>query len=194
MSRMYEWYSFLEAADEWFITYSLPPPLRDVKFFAIGHTVELYLKAAYTKITGDIDRAISFGHKVKAIWDACKGKDPAFMPQYEIRNDIYNRDLLPSPYEGLNEEERLHLGNNFELYMIAKYLPELKYLGAPPKKMKTEDGLYVIYHNGYWIYFLKEMRRYLGHPGEGRKDTISFHIKHSTMPPETVRFLKRLYT
>ena len=191
---MYEWHSFLIAADEWFITYSLPPVLRSVKFFAIGHTVELYLKAANTKITGDIDRAMKRGHNLKAIWDDCKAKDSAFMPQYEIRDDIYNRDLLLSPYEGLNAEDTLHLGNNYELYIIAKYLPDLKYLGAPPKTMKGEAGLYLIYPNTYWINFLKEMRRYLGHPEEGRRDTILFHIEHSTMPPETVHFLKMLYT
>ena len=190
---MYDWHSFLWAADEWFITYSLPPMLMHVKFFAIGHTVELYLKAAYTKITGDIDRAIGFGHEVKTIWDECKAKDPAFMPQYEIRDDIYNKDLVPSPYKGLNKEDILHLGNNYELYIIAKYLPDLKYLGAPLKTMKGDSGLYLIYHNTYWIDFLKEMRRYLGHPEENRMDIISFHIDNSTMPPETVRFLKMLY-
>jgi hypothetical protein len=191
---MYEWHSFLWAADEWFITYSLPPVLIHVKFFAIGHTVELYLKAANTKITGDIDRAIRFGHQVKAIWDDCKAKDSAFMEEYEIRDDIYDRDLLTRPYEGLNEENRIHLGNNYELYIIAKYLPDLKYLGAPPKTMKGQAGLALIYPNTYWIGFLKDMRRYLGHPEEGRMDIISFHIDNSTMPPETVHFLKMLYT
>lgn len=191
---MYEWHSFLQAADEWFIIYSLPPRIMGVKFFAIGHTVELYLKAANTKITGDIERAIRFRHQIKAIWDDCKAKDSAFMPQYEIRNDIYNRDLLPSPFEGLNEEDTIHLGNNFELYIIAKYLPDLKYLGAPPKIMKGQAGLYLLYSNTYWIDFLKEMRRYLGHPEKNRRDVISFHIEHSTMPPETVYFLKMLYT
>jgi hypothetical protein len=194
MSRMYDWHSFLQAADEWFIIYSLPPPLRHVKLFAIGHTVELYLKAANTKITDDIKGAMNFRHNLKAIWDDCKAKDSAFMPQYEIRDDIYNRDLLPSPFEGLNEEETLHFGNNYELYIIVKYLPHLKYLGAPPTKMKTEGGLYFQYHNRYWIDFLKEMRRYLGHPREGRRDIISFHIDHSSMAPEAVRFLKMLYT
>jgi hypothetical protein len=191
---MYEWHSFLIAADEWFITYSLPPILINVKFFAIGHTVELYLKAANTKITGDIDRAIRFGHQVKAIWDDCKAKDSAFMPRYEIRDDIYNRDLLPRSVEGLNEEDRIHLANNYELYIIAKFLPDLKYLGAPLKTMKGEAGLHLIYPNTYWIDFLKDMRRYLGHPDKSRRDTISFHIDRSTMPPETVWFLKKLYT
>jgi hypothetical protein len=144
---MYDWHSFLWAADEWFIIYSLPPMLMKVKFFAIGHTVELYLKAANTKITGDIERAMKFGHNLKAIWDDCKAKDSAFMPQYKIRNDIYNRDLLLSPFEGLNAEDTIHLGNNYELYIIAKHLPDLKYLGAPLKTVKGDSGLYLIYRN-----------------------------------------------
>lgn len=165
-----------------------------VKFFAIGHTVELYLKAANTKITGDIERAIRFGHQIKAIWDDCKVNDSAFMPKYEIRDDIYNMDLQNRPYERLNQEDGIHLGNNYELYIIAKYLPDLKYLGAPLKTMKGAAGLGLIFPNDYWIDFLKDMRRYLGHPEEGKMDKISYHIDRSPMPPETVDFLKSLYT
>jgi hypothetical protein len=191
---MYEWHSFLQAADEWFITYSLPPMLMKVKFFAIGHTVELYLKAANTKITGDIERAMKFGHNLKAIWDDCKAKDSAFMPKYEIRDDMYNRDLLLSPFEGLNKEDTIHLGNNYELYIIAKHLPDLKYLGAPLKTMKGTAGLYLLYPNHFWTFFLKDIRRYLGHPRKGTRDIISYHIDRSALPPKTVQYLRELYT
>lgn len=190
---MHEWHSFLTAADEWFITYSLPPVLMNVKLFTIGHTVELYLKAAITKITGDIERAINFGHQVKRIWDDCKAKDSGFMPRYEIRDDIYRIDLLNRPYEGLSKEDIIHLGNNYELYVIAKHLPDLKYLGAPLKTMKGTAGLYLIHPHDYWIHFLKDIRHYLGHPAKGRRDIISFHMARSNMPPETVQFLQGLY-
>jgi hypothetical protein len=82
---VYEWDCFLDVADQWFVAYSVPPYDTAVKLFMIGHAVELYLKAANTKITDDIKRAIGFKHRVKQIWSDCKSHDPTFMPNYEIR-------------------------------------------------------------------------------------------------------------
>ena len=109
---MHEWHSFLEAADEWFITYSLPPPLTCVKLFAVGHTVELYLKAANTKFTKDINSAINFGHNIKSIWNDCK-RDSKFMPSFEIRDSVFNRDfLLVKEVKSLDKDDRLHFFDN----------------------------------------------------------------------------------
>ena len=91
---MSNWYDFLDTADQFFISYSISPSLIPVKLFEIGHTVELYLKATSTKLTGDIDRAIKFGHNIKAIWDECKKLDGSFLPNYEIRDTIFNSDFI----------------------------------------------------------------------------------------------------
>jgi hypothetical protein len=75
---MSNWYDFLDTADQFFISYSISPSLIPVNRFEIGHTVELYLKTTNTKLTGDTDRAIKFGHNIKAIWDECKKLDSSF--------------------------------------------------------------------------------------------------------------------
>ncbi len=191
---MYEWHSFLDPADEWFITYSLPPPLTSVKLFAIGHTVELYLKAANAKMSGDIERAIKFGHEVKAIWDDCKARDSRFMPNYQLRNSVFEKDLLHGEWKNsLDESDRNHFLDNQELYVIAKHLPDLKYLAAPLKTIKAAYGLGFIHPNPYWITFLKELRGYLGHPDVNRLDKISHHIEEGDLPPQSIQYLKDLY-
>jgi len=65
MANRYDWYCFLTAADEWFVTYSLPPwSFGTVKLFCLSHVVELYLKASYAKMTGSVERAVGCGHKI----------------------------------------------------------------------------------------------------------------------------------
>lgn len=190
---MHEWDSFLWAADEWFISYSLPPSLPHVNLFAIGHTIELYLKAANTKFTKDIDRAINFGHNIKCIWDDCK-KDPKFMPNFEIRDSVFNSDFLSgSRTKGSAKADQLHYLKNQELYILAKHLPDLKYLGAPLKTVKGAYALGYIHPNPYWIAFLKELRDYIGHPKKGRLDVIAHHLQEGDLPPQSIQYLKGLY-
>lgn len=191
---MHEWHSFLKPADEWFITYSLPPPLVCVKLFAIGHTVELYLKAANTKITGNIERAIKFGHNIKSAWDDCKKQDANFMPSYEIRESVYKADLFSGGYKTLHEDDLKHYLEHQELYIVAKLLPDLKYVGAPLKSVNDAFALGYIHPNPYWITFLKELRAYIGHPDRDKLDLISLHIGERDLPPQSVRYLKGLYT
>jgi len=191
---MHEWHSFLRTADGWFITYSLPPPdLTSVKLFAIGHTVELYLKAANTKFTNDIGRAINFGHKLKSIWDDCK-KDSKFMPSFEIKDSVFNKDFFSvSVVKSLDEVDRRHYLHNQELYIVAKFLPDLKYLGTLPKSLKSAYGLGYIHPNPYWIGFLRELRDYIGHPQKNRLDIIAHHLQEGDLPEQSIQYLKGLY-
>ena len=191
---MHKWDSFLSAADEWFITYSLPPALPCVKLFTIGHVVELYLKAANTKCTNDIDRAICFGHNIKAIWDDCKKQDSDFLPDYEIKESIFEKDLLSiDTVKTLNKADLTHFLNNQELYIVAKFLPDLKYLGAPLNRVKSAYGIGFIHPNPYWIEFLREIRIIIGHPQESRQDTIANHLQAGDLPGQSVQYLKSLY-
>ena len=190
---MYEWHSFLEAADEWFITYSLPPPLTCVKLFAIGHTVELYLKAVNTKVTGDIERVIKLGHGIKSIWDDCKEQDPNFMPSFEIRDSVFNANLFKDGGRSLDRADYEHFLEDQELYIVAKILPDLKYLGAPLKKIEGAFSIGFVHPNPYWINFFKELRGYIGHPDKSRLDLISYHIEKRDLPQESIRYLSGLY-
>lgn len=185
--------SFLFPADEWFITYALPPPLPSVKLFAIGHTIELYLKAANTKITKDIDRSVGFGHDLKKIWDDCKQRDPQFMPSREIRESVYKAEILTRTHPNLVGDDLKHWFDNQELYIIVKHLADCKYFGAPLKTIKRAFAYGFIHPNDYWIHFIKEMRSYLGHPARNKLDIIRNHIDRGELPSQTTQYLKQLY-
>jgi hypothetical protein len=184
---------FLFTADEWLVSYSIPPTLPTVKLFSIGHSIELYLKAANTMITGNKDHAISFRHEIKIIWDDCKSKDTNFMPSYEIRDSVFNSDFIHKQAQDLSRDDMEHFLRNEEFYIIAKHLPGLKYYGVPPKPM---EGMvfFVEFPNPYWIGFLKELRKYLNHPKPNEFDFITITINQKILPNESVVFLNQLYT
>ena len=81
---MADWQDFLSPADQWFVAYAVGPMAIAVSLFSVGHSVELYLKAAFAKQTGDVEKAMKFGHNLKGLWDALKALDPAFMPSCEL--------------------------------------------------------------------------------------------------------------
>ncbi|HKZ55353.1 MAG TPA: hypothetical protein VJ123_07725 [Anaerolineales bacterium] len=158
-----QWDSFLLAADEWIINYALPPMmLHSVKLFSIGHALELYLKAAYTKLSGNIDEAIEFRHDIPKIWAACKTRDSAFLPQYELREVVLARDLLSvDHYSTLEKPDLMHFLQNQELYVVAKYLADLKYLGAPLKQIEGAYAVGYSFPNPRWIILFRALREYL---------------------------------
>ncbi|MBZ5515449.1 MAG: hypothetical protein LAN62_11550 [Acidobacteriia bacterium] len=190
----HEWDSFLSAADEWIINYSLPSPfLTGVKLFSIGHAFELYLKAANTKITSDMDHAISFAHDLPAIWRDCKAKDPNFLPGYDLREAILKRNLLDfEDYSKLSKDDVMHFLKHQEFYVVAKYLADLKYLGAPLKKVQGAYALCTIFPNPQWGELLRDFRKYLGHPRSGKLDLIQYHIEQGELPAFSVQFLKAI--
>ncbi len=194
---MSNWDNFLDTADQFFISYSIHYygiPLAPVKFFEIGHTVELYLKAAYTKKTGNIDDAVNFGHKLKKIWDACKTLDPSFMPQYVINDSIYYSDFISDNGASLSSVNCVQYLENQELYVILKHLPDIKYLGAPLRTVKEGQSAWVILsQNPYWISFLKELRHYLGYPLPNHHDWIKTCITQKSIPPSAIEYLTNLY-
>jgi hypothetical protein len=190
----YEWDAFIWAADEWIINYSLPPmTLNAVKLFSVGHALELYLKAANTKITGDIDRAISFGHDIPTIWGDCRLQDPGFLPTYELRESVLARNLVDfNDYRHLDKDDLMHFLHYQELYVIAKYLADLKYLGAPLKKVKGAFGVAYFFPNPLWIELFRDLRAYIGYPREGHLDLIRHHIEEADIPPSSANYLSGL--
>ena len=191
----HEWDSFLPAADEWIINYSLicPEGLISVKLFSIGHALELYLKAANTKIDGDINKAINFRHDLPGLLYDCKKKDPAFLPGYELRQSVLDQDLLQGEvYSNLDKDDRKHFLENQELYVVTKYLADLKYYGAPLKKVKGASFLAMTPLNLQWAELFKELRAYLGHPQKDKLDIIQHHIEEGKLPPTSIEFLRRI--
>ncbi len=190
---MDNWIRFLQAADQWLISYSLPPASLAVKLFSIGHVIELYLKAANTKMTGDMNGSISFGHKIKRVWDDCKSRDKSFMPSYDFRENVYNSDFMHFHGHNFNHDDQMHFIKHQELYIVAKHLPDLKYYGLPPKTMKNFNSFGMVHPNDYWIDFLKELRTYLEYPGDNIRDWIRMAIDRRELPFNSAQYLNQLY-
>jgi len=192
---MHDWLSLVYHGDEWFVSYAcVPSGLPSVVTFSVGHAVELYLKGTHTKVFGDIQKAINFGHNVKDLWDACKGYDKNFMPDYEIRDSVFASDVMKGTLDKrLSKDDQMHLLKNHTLYIVAKYLPDLKYLGVPMKTHKGPYALGYVHPDPYWIGFFKDMRSYLGYPPKDRADFIEQQLDMGDLPGPAIRYLQGLY-
>lgn len=192
MRTLHKWDSFLHTADCFIITYATSSyTVGATSLFTIGHAVELYLKSANTKITGDIERAISFGHRLKDLWDDCKEKDNKFMPSYELKDNLFCSSFLEEDiYSQLCEADIMHFIRHQHLYIILKHLADLKYLGAPLKSIKKPYAITFSSHDPYWVSFFNEFRTFLNYPDSDSLNYIQYAIKHGDLNPKAVSFLK----
>ncbi len=190
----HDWHCFLWTADEWIVSYSLPPQsLMSVKLFSIGHALELYLKACYTKQTGDINKAISFGHDVPGIWAACKAEDSNFLPDHELREPILQRNILDGKdLESLPRPDLMHSVKNREFYLVSKHLADLKYLGAPLKTHKGPYAFGLSPCNPLWATLFHDLRCYLKYPEPHEFDLLRDVQTKEQLPALTVLFLNQI--
>ena len=157
------WFQFASEGDDWLIAYALicaAPPLNfGPLFFAVGHAVELYLKATHIKFYGDVDKAINYGHNNKKLWDDCK-KHGEFMSAYEIRDSIFKQDFLnPEVFNKFSGEESQHFAEFQNLYLIFKYLKDLKYYHLPWKPERDSAvSTATKYPDPFWIKFFRALR------------------------------------
>ena len=192
----YDWHSFLPPADEWLVAYSTPPAhLTSVKLFSVGHAFELYLKACHTKMTGDIDEAMSFSHRILDIWRGCKSADEGFLPDFELRESVLACDLLAvariQPNQ-LSDDDMKHFLHYQELYIVFQQLGNLKYLGAPLKPPQGPWAFGTVFPNPMWAKIFRDLRLYLEYPEADRTDLIRYHIESSELPPISVDFLTQI--
>jgi len=191
---MNDWRSFLSPADEWYVTYAVvPSDCASVVAFSMGHTVELYLKAVVAKRTGKtVDEIrMEYRHKIKKLWDECK-IDQNFMPNHEIEDSVFDADLFRRGFEKkLSKHDFKSYSKHPELYLIAKCLSDLKYFWTHLKSI--ESGMTYYHPNPYWIEFIRELRRYLGHPSPGRMDFVKHKIDEGNLPFHAVQYLQGLY-
>ena len=193
---MPEWISIVRTADEFILTYALPPYMVGrVKLFVIGHAAELYLKAAFVKMTGDRQGAADFRHNMEKLLAACKQEDPSFMPNYELRSRVMAVDMMnSSTWAQLSKPDYHHLGTHQPLYLVAQYLIDLKYVGLPrPGRSKSQGPTSFAYilPDDYWIGFIKEVRSYLQYPSSAHEDGITRFL--GDLPTAAVEYLSRLY-
>jgi hypothetical protein len=172
------WERFVSAGDDWIFTYALTCAAMGLgghlfgpRLFAIGHAMELYLKAVYLHSHPDAtprEVANNFDHDIRRLLDECKHANPDLLHDYEIRMSIWSRgeDMFsPRYYDGLMKkrayDEVLHFAKHQELYMAAKALQDLKYYPVPMPSLAGPFGFAHIAPNPYWSTLFRELRGHL---------------------------------
>jgi hypothetical protein len=146
----------------------------------IGHATELYLKAAHAKLTNNISGTVKKAHCLNDLWNECKQCDDNFMPEYELKDAVIDADLMGGHgYGHLSVEDQKHFGINAELYYVCKYLPDLKYLGGPLKRVTGSFAWGAVSFNPYWIKFFKSFRKYLEYDNVQLHDSIHAFIDNN---------------
>lgn len=172
----YSWQGIYEPADEWLITCAITPFVLSSHNFALGHTIELYMKAAYVKLYNithlkDDPNNLLHTHYIRKLLKKCKEKDNSFLPNYELRDNLFNKPYFGSYNEykhlvnlgkipKLSDEEHMHFLMNQEFYFIDGFITNLKYGDMPIGKFPSGYAESWGFPSTYWIAFFKEIRGY----------------------------------
>jgi hypothetical protein len=164
---------FKDLGDQWLISYACTISNTPIPtLFVIGHCLEAYCKAAILKNnpTANIfDK--KYGHDIEAMLVEIK-KDISILSNVTFYPNVETRFMTggPIPFtdEIMSDIEYLHFVSNQELYWVAKFQKDVKYLGTSGKKMPTQYSVLVMERNPYWIPIIKELRDYIkdSMPGE----------------------------
>ena len=178
-----DWLRFMETADAFFVSYATTPLIIEVTPFLIGHAVELYLKAVYTKQTCNIDDAIEFRHDIKKLFSACQKNDSNFMKTFNFKTGATDTKHF------MRDRGFFGIIKHQELFAIADKLSDLKYLGATKKRIST---LSFTFPNSDWIDFVKEIRLYLKYPPKGARDILKESMGRMKENDDSKRFIAQV--
>lgn len=160
--------------------------------FTIGHAAELYLKAVALHLA-PTKAAKSYGHGLSGLLDLmhANGLLLSYTVKESIRDTIMNR--CPHPIETMSDPDFLEYTINQELYWVAYYLSDIKYLGSEHIRAPETFGVTVMSRNPYWIPFFKELRQFLDWPTQSTFfASIAPNISHGQMPNDAKAYLAAL--
>jgi len=172
-----KWLAFAGLADQYFVAYACTPHICvGPAYQDLAHSIELYLKAALIKVTGDAQQARKHGHSVGALLRECQRMDSTFLPRYVLRHSVLDAPLWnrQATERVLSKDDCLHFLDQQELYFIAHHqlAGQIKYLGANPKGISGPYGYAQVFPNPFWIQFVKELRSHIGYPPPTHLDFI----------------------
>lgn len=150
---------WINAADEFIISYLHHIEIRlsnkEVPFtsifnrlFLIGHSIELYIKAAYIKTFNDFPKT---NHDLLKVINIIQERNPQFLNEINISNAQVEK-------YSLNEQARVSEPND-DLIRILKYIPDFKY-PANHKRFST-FSFSDIEPNKLYAQFIKKLRGYI---------------------------------
>lgn len=191
---MTAWQSFAIAGDQFLAAYAqLSANTPTSTLFNVGHAAELYLKAvaAWKNPTDDIGR--KFGHNVEKLLTAAH--DEALVASYQVDIEVRDRIMCayPHPIEMMEDPDSRTYTANQELYWVAYYLADVKYLGTGLRAAPNEFGVMVMGRNPYWVDFFLELRRFLGWSNDPLvKATFSSIFVSGSISDDALQYLATL--
>jgi len=137
---MATYHEFRDLGDQWLISYActisnMPIPT----LFIVGHCLEAYCKAAVLKNNPSVN-IFRYGHEIETMINDIKRdigilSGIMFYPNVESR--FMTGGLIPFTDSLMSDIEYLHFVPNQELYWVAKFQKDIKYLGTTGRRMPT---------------------------------------------------------
>ncbi len=185
---------YRELGDQWLITYActisgMPAPT----LFIIGHSLEAYCKSAILKKKNTANLLSKpYNHSIESMIQEIKREigilqDIEFLPNVDKKFMTGGPPILSE--ELMRDKEYLHYISNQELYWVAKYQKDIKYLGTSGKPMPTQYSIMVMERNPYWISIFKELRNFIMDNSNVSMYMESF-LNSKTSPMFAVEYLK----
>jgi hypothetical protein len=188
-------HEFINLGDQWLISYActianMPIPT----LFIVGHCLEAYCKAAILKNNPSVN-IFRYGHEIETMINDTK-RDISilngimFYPNVESR--FMTGGLIPFTDSLMSDIEYLHFVPNQELYWVAKFQKDIKYLGTTGRRMPTEYSVVVMERNPYWLPIMRELRGYIQDTTNVESFHMSSFLSRPNSPPFALEYLRQI--
>jgi hypothetical protein len=155
---------FRELGDQWLISYACNIANTPAQtLFVVGHCLEAYCKAAILKNDSTVNIADKkYGHNIGFMIGEIQ-RDIGILTSLSFRPGVESKFMTGGPIPiGLSADpDYAHYVANQELYWVAKFQKDIKYLGTTGGKMPTQYSIMVMNRNSYWLPIIKEINRYI---------------------------------
>lgn len=197
---------FCHVADEWLVLYA---HLSDTNLATVpmaaaaAMSLELYLKAYFTALTGNHEKAITFGHRIADLANELQTIDPGhFPPVLRINPDLAGEAVhhldgsnwTATWYLALSDAERLEFDSRYEVYLVAAAAKNLKY-GISPPPSRDRDFLLTAswsHLNPVWADIAIAVRQRIDFPRRREDDRIWWAIRNPCLSDASRKFLIRV--
>ena len=196
---------FAFVADEWLIDYAFHSGTLISTIglpFSFAMTLELYLKAYYTKLTDDGLKATNFGHRIDKLLKELELIDPTFPDILRFNLELLNYPIFELDKEHWNtkwfnkliEADKQSLIENYEFYLIMAYGPDLKY-GISPSREKHNGRIISSAwksFNSKLLDIVIEIRSRLEYPLKLVEDNLFWATKNPHFTEESLLYIKTI--
>ena len=190
MQTLTNWQKLAEIGDQFLILYSQSiASTPAATLFSIGHAAELYLKAAAVYIDPS-KSGKNYRHSLPELLKLMHSN--GLLISYKINDEIRDSIMLRSPHtiDILSNSNYLEYISNQELYWVAYYLSDLKYLGSEHIRAPELFNILVMTRNPYWIPFFKEIQAFLNWPSVNSfTDYFEWNIAQQRLSLDAISYL-----